>query len=79
MTALWIHDGGRIACVPHMGAEGESAARARPNARLLRTPLGSWDRVDDDVRAEWLRQMGTPIACESCPTEQSTPREGANR
>jgi hypothetical protein len=43
---LYINDNGRVACSRHGGSYLTSALTARPGARLLPTPLGTWERFD---------------------------------
>lgn len=71
--ALWISNGGRVACAQHGGGYLEAAIRARPKARTHVTPLDHWTRATAADRAEWLAAVGTPLACETC-AEIARPR-----
>jgi hypothetical protein len=63
--ALYIHDGGAIACPAHFGAYAAAERRRSPGSRLLATPLGCWERLSaDDL--EDLAAMGVTPACETC-------------
>ena len=63
--ALYIHDGGQIACPAHFGAYAAAALERHPGSRHLQTPLGTWERLSaNDL--EDLAAMGVVTACETC-------------
>ena len=64
--SLYVSDNGRICCVPHMGSYGMSAYEARPEARIYRTPLDAWEKVDEHYVAEWTAIVGEAPRCEDC-------------
>lgn len=65
---LYIHDRGEIACPAHAGAYAAAELRRHPSARLLQTPLGTWERLSaDDL--EDLAAMGVSAACETCAAQ----------
>lgn len=62
---LYIHHGGAIACPAHFGAYAAAELRRSPSARLLQTPLGTWEQLSaDDL--EDLAAMGVTAVCETC-------------
>lgn len=62
---LFIHDGGEIACSDHFGAYATAQLQRTPNARLLQTPLGTWERLSD-ADVDQLAEMGVTAHCETC-------------
>lgn len=69
--ALWLSEGGELACELHIGHYAQAALHSRPTSRHLLTPLDSWHRMEP-YDLEELRQLGATAACESCTT---TPQE----
>lgn len=61
-TALYIHDGGRVACPSPrcLGSAASSYLAAHPNAQLIPTSLGTWERFG----AADVAEHG--LTCETC-------------
>jgi hypothetical protein len=66
--ALWVHDGGEIACGQHGGAYLATAITLRPDATEHSTPLGTWERVTDlELLRAMFAESGLPEpGCETC-------------
>lgn len=56
--ALYLGDGGRVTCGKHAGNSARYSGRGLSGKRVV--------RVTEADRAEWLREIGEPIACEDC-------------
>ena len=57
---------GNVACVEHLGRYGQEAVVAAPDAPQWFTPLNIWVSTTAAERAEYLREVGTPMRCETC-------------
>jgi hypothetical protein len=66
--ALWVHDGGELACGQHGGAYLATAITLRPDATEHSTPLGTWERVTDvELLRAVFAESGLPEpGCETC-------------
>lgn len=72
MPTLWINDNGRICCEDHLGHYAETTLAARPTAKVLRTPLGTWLKVSEPMRLEMAAEFaadGLTFGCETCEYE----------
>jgi len=65
MTTMFIHDNGEIACPEHFGSYAAAELDHKPRARLLHTPLGTWERLSA-ADIDRLAEMGVAAACETC-------------
>lgn len=65
-TMLWIHDDGRLACPEHVGRYARANLERRPGARLIQTPLGTWERLSLADVAQLVEMTGQEQACEIC-------------
>ena len=63
---LYINDNGMICCIDHGGAYLQSEYQHAPDRHTYRTPLDTWDKVDDEFIALWVEEMGTMPTCELC-------------
>jgi hypothetical protein len=65
-SSLYINDNGMICCIDHAGSYLSSEYRHAPERDLYRTPLGSWERIDDTFVDEWVAIVGATPNCEMC-------------
>lgn len=65
---LWIHDDGRISCRDHVGHYAACALERSPDARLIQTPLGTWQKLTLADRAQ-LVELGCTPKCEVCDAQ----------
>lgn len=65
-SSLYVHDNGETSCIAHAGSYLSSEYRHAPESDLYWTPLGSWERIDDDYVAEYVDLVGREPSCESC-------------
>ena len=65
-SGLYVHDNGETLCIAHAGSYLSSEYRHAPESDLYWTPLGSWERIDDDYLAEYREMTGHVPTCESC-------------
>lgn len=65
-ASLYVNDNGEISCVDHAGAYLASEYQYSRERNEYWTPLGSWERVDDDFAAEWLAIVGKAPQCATC-------------
>jgi hypothetical protein len=63
---LWIHDDGRLACQEHAGHYAQAVLGRRPTAKLVETPLGTWERLTLADRAQLAEMTGRAAVCEIC-------------
>lgn len=66
MKALWISNGGRIACHEHGGQYLADAIALYPRRRRHETPLDVWTRASKVDQTEWERSTRKPMRCEGC-------------
>jgi hypothetical protein len=68
MTAasLYVNDNGMTCCIEHGGSYLRSEYQHAPERDLYRTPLDTWERIDDEYVVEWTSIVGTGPACEMC-------------
>ena len=64
--SLYVNDNGMICCIAHGGAYLQSEYRHAPERFTYRTPLDSWEKVDEEYIAGWTEMVGAPPACEMC-------------
>jgi hypothetical protein len=65
----WTNDNGMVACQNHLGTYGTSELAAKPKARKLQTPIGTWVKMTETDFADWMELMtefGHSQACEIC-------------
>jgi hypothetical protein len=65
-ASLYGNDNGMLCCIEHGGSYLRSEYAHKPERRVYRTPLDTWERIDADYVAEWTQIMGTPPKCELC-------------
>ena len=65
-ASLYINDNGMVCCIDHAGSYLSSEYRHAPERDLYRTPLGSWERIDDTFVDEWVAIVGATPKCEMC-------------
>ena len=57
---LYLSDSGRCTCNAHAGEYLRHALNEKPNARILTTMMGTWERIE----ADHVRECG--IDCDGC-------------
>jgi hypothetical protein len=65
-SSLYINDNGMICCIDHAGSYLSSEYRHAPERDLYRTPLGSWERIDDTFVDEHVAIVGATPNCDMC-------------
>ena len=65
-NTLYVNDNGMMCCVEHGGSYLRSEYTHAPERNVYRTPLDTWERVDEQYAQEWLALVGTPVRCEMC-------------
>jgi hypothetical protein len=64
--SLYTNDNGMICCVNHGGSYFQSEYQHAPEQFTYRTPIESWEQVDDEFIALWTAEMGSAPKCEMC-------------
>ena len=67
--SLWIHDNGQVSCCEHFGSYARAELGRTPQARLLQTPLGTWERLSQADLAQLAEMIGRASMCETCEAD----------
>jgi hypothetical protein len=65
-ASLYTNDNGMTCCIEHGGSYLRSEYEHKPERSVYRTPLDTWERIDDEYAAEWAALVGTAPKCELC-------------
>ena len=68
-TPLLIHDDGRLACYEHAGSCAQAVLDRKPNAKIVQTPLGTWERLSQADLAQLAEMIGRAPMCETCEAD----------